>query len=142
MEAARGGVEVAPGVRVAESALEFSFTSGSGPGGQNVNKRATRCVLRVALSALPIGEEARERLRGLAPHLVTAEGDVLISGGEHRTQERNRDECLTRLRELVVAARVRPKVRKKTRPTRGSKERRISEKKRRGEIKRGRREGE
>lgn len=134
-----GGVELAPGVVVAEQALGFTFTTSTGPGGQNVNKRATRCVLRVALADLPLHPEAIERLRHAAGHLVTDAGDLVISGGRERSQERNREDCLARLRELLIAAMVRPKVRRKTKPTRGSKERRLSAKKMRGEIKNSRR---
>ncbi|MBM4108157.1 MAG: aminoacyl-tRNA hydrolase [Phycisphaerae bacterium] len=137
-----GGVELAPGVTVPEQALSFTFTTSTGPGGQNVNKRATRCVLRIALADLPLHPEAVERLRHAAGHRVTDAGDLVISGGRERTQERNRDDCLARLRELLVAAMVRPKTRRRTRPTRGSKERRLSSKKRRGEIKRSRRSPE
>jgi len=132
-------VEVAPGVRVPRAALEFSFVAASGPGGQNVNKRATKCVLRVALSALRLSEAQTTRFRDIAGHLITDAGDVLIAAGEHRSQSQNEAECLERLRELLIVARRPVRKRIKTKPTRGSKERRISEKKRRGEIKRGRR---
>lgn len=137
-----GGVEVAPGVRVPAAALEFTFASSSGPGGQNVNKRATKALLRVALEALPLHPMARERLERLASMYVTAGGDVLIECDEHRSQERNKAGCLERLRALLVEAMKRPKVRKATRPTRGSKERRLREKRARGEQKRVRRSGE
>ena len=133
-------MEIAPRVRVPESVLDFSFSNSSGPGGQNVNKRATKCELRLRLSDLPIHPEARERLAQAASHLVTATGELIIEADDQRTQERNRAACLERLRELVVHAMVRPKVRKKTRPSRGAKERRIAEKKNRGGIKKDRRE--
>lgn len=133
------GVELAPGVVVPEGALRFAFTTSAGPGGQNVNKRATRCVLRVALDDLPLPTDARDRLRAAAPHLVTDAGEIVISAGTERSQERNRAECLERLRALLVAAMVRPRVRRRTRPTRASKERRLAEKKQRGRIKRQRR---
>jgi ribosome-associated protein len=131
---------IAPGVYVPESALEFSFSSSSGPGGQNVNKRATKATLRLGLLNLPIPGDALERLRGLGSHFITGEGELLIQCDEHRSQERNREGCLERLRELLVAALRRPKVRRATRPTRGSKERRLTEKKQRGETKRRRRD--
>lgn len=140
--AAQHGVEVAPGVRVAESALEFSYSSASGPGGQNVNKRATRAQLRVRIVEIPISLRARERLATLGSHWVVDGDTLLIASDEHRSQSQNREECLRRLRALVVAARVPPKPRVATKPSRGSIERRIEGKKRRAETKRGRREVE
>ena len=134
-----GGLELAPGVRIDPDKLDVSFIASAGPGGQNVNKRATRCQLRVALADLPVHDGIRARLAEIVPHLVTASGDVLIASGEHRSQERNRDECLERLRDALIAAMAPVKKRRKTKPTRGSKERRLNEKKRRGEIKRNRR---
>ena len=133
------GVEIAPGVRIDAAAVELSFTSSSGPGGQNVNKRATRCQLRIALQNLPLHPEAVGRLRHMASHLVTDAGDLLIESDRERSQERNKDECFRKLRELLILAMKRPKVRRATKPSRGSKERRIEGKKRRGEIKKNRR---
>ncbi|MBX3389991.1 MAG: aminoacyl-tRNA hydrolase [Phycisphaeraceae bacterium] len=133
------GLELAPGVRVDPGVVELSFSSSSGPGGQNVNKRATRCQLRIALRDLPIHPEATERLKHAASHLVTPSGDLLIDSDQERSQGRNRDACFERLRELLILAMKRPKVRRATRPSRGSKERRIESKKRRGEIKKNRR---
>jgi ribosome-associated protein len=126
---------------VPADALRFSFSSSSGPGGQNVNKRATKAELRLRLEDLPIHPEARERLAEQASHLVTDDGELLILADEHRSQSRNKDECLDRLRAIVVRAMVRPKARRKTRPSRGSVERRIAEKKAVGARKRDRRGG-
>lgn len=134
-----GDVELAPGLLVPSAALEFSFVAASGPGGQNVNKRATKCVLRVALAALRLSAGQDARLRDIAAHLITDSGDILIAAGEHRSQSQNEAECLERLRELLIIARRPVRKRIKTKPTRGSKERRLSEKKRRGQIKRDRR---
>ncbi len=138
---AQSGLELAPGVRVDPGLVELSFTSSSGPGGQNVNKRATRCQLRIALADLPMHHEAILRLRHFAPHLVTASGDLLIDSDQERSQGRNRDACFAKLRELLILAIKRPKIRRATKPSRGSKERRIEGKKRRGEIKKNRRGG-
>lgn len=132
-------VEIAPGVSVHESVLEFSFTTSSGPGGQNVNKRATRAELRVKLADLPIHPAARHRLADAAGWRVTPDGVLILDSGEHRSQLQNKGECLERLRELVTRAVVVPKVRKKTKPSRGSKERRLAGKKARSEIKGNRR---
>lgn len=135
----RWGVEVAPGVRVGEEALRFTFSAASGPGGQNVNKRATKCTLRVALNDLPLNPGQRSRLEAAGARYITDAGELVIQAGEHRSQEQNRGECLARLRTLLNSILRAPKVRRATRPTRASKERRISEKKSRGEIKRLRR---
>lgn len=133
------GVELAPGVRVPENAVRFSFTSSAGPGGQNVNKRATKAELRLALADLPIPEPARARLAALAGQRLTEAGEILIASDEHRSQGRNRAECLDRLRDLIVRALVAPKKRRPSRPTRGSIERRLDTKRKRSEAKRRRR---
>ncbi len=133
------GIELAPGVRVGPDAVDIAYSRSSGPGGQNVNKLSTRCQLRVTLAALPIDPEARLRLEALAGRYLTSDGQVLIDAQEHRSQSRNRDECFEKLRALLVRAMIRPKSRRKTRPTRGSVERRITAKKHRGQIKRDRR---
>lgn len=137
----QSGLEIAPGVRISPGLVDITFSSSSGPGGQNVNKRATRCQLRIALLDVPIHPEARARLEHIAPHLVTPSGDILIEADDNRSQGRNRDACFEKLREIIVQAQKRPKVRKATRPSRGSKERRIEGKKRRSEIKRNRKGG-
>jgi len=136
-----GGLQLAPGVYVEPGLVELSFTSSSGPGGQNVNKRATRCQLRIALRNLPIHPEAIQRLQHAAPHLVTSSGDLLIDSDQERSQGRNRDACFEKLRALLIVCMKRPKIRRATKPSRGSKERRIEGKKRRGEIKKNRRSG-
>lgn len=133
-----GGIPVAPGVRMAPGLLAFSFASSSGPGGQNVNKRATKAELRVRLVDIPIPPDARERLAVLAGRRLTEAGELLIAADEYRSQGRNRDACLERLRELIVRAQVRPKRRRPTRPSRGSVERRLEEKKRRSARKQSR----
>jgi ribosome-associated protein len=146
------GVEIAPGVRAPSAALRFSFARSGGPGGQNVNKLETKAELRIGVDEIPIPGRARARLRADAGDRVVGaetyvdeEGRERVRGGEliltsqtHRSQSRNKDECLEKLREMIVRALVEPKVRRKTRPSRASKERRLNEKKSRGDIKRGR----
>lgn len=132
------GVVVQGRVVARDDQFDFSFVSSGGPGGQNVNKRATKCVMRLAVTALALTPNQLDRLRGLAGSLLTTGDELVITSDEHRSQERNRSECIDRLAELVRRALVVPKVRRKTKPSRGAKERRISEKKRTGEIKRGR----
>jgi len=112
---------------IPESELRFSFVRGAGPGGQNVNKVATTAQLRFDLAATTLLDAAgKARLRALAGHRLTDEGEILIIARNHRTQEGNRREALGRLRELIGRALVVPKTRRPTRPTRASNERRIA----------------
>lgn len=134
-------VTLAPGVAVPAGALRFAFVASSGPGGQNVNKRATKAELRIALDAIPIPPDARERLAALAGRRLSDAGDLVITADEYRSQGRNADASLDRLRTLILQALVRPKRRRKTRPTASSRERRLSAKRRRAETKRTRRSG-
>lgn len=134
-----GRTRLAPAVFVQDEALTFRAVRSSGPGGQNVNKRSTKIELRVALEAIPLDRGARSRLRRLAGSRLTDAGEIVIAADEERSQRRNREAALGRLREMVARALVRPKPRKKTKPSRGSVERRLKEKKQRGEIKRTRR---
>jgi ribosome-associated protein len=136
-----GRIRLAPGVEVPEGVLTFSFSSSSGPGGQNVNKRATKAELRVRLEDLGIGAGVQSRLAALAGHRMTSAGELVIDADEHRSQLQNKAACLDRLGELILLALVEPKRRKKTRPSAGSKQRRLREKKIRGEHKRNRRSG-
>jgi ribosome-associated protein len=138
-EASDGGLlELAPGVRASGSILRFAFSRSGGPGGQNVNKLSTKAELRVGLVDLPISDRARHRLADAAGRRVTDEGVLVLVSEVHRSQSRNKTECLDKLRELLVSAIAEPKYRRKTKPTRGSKERRLTEKKVRGDVKRTR----
>jgi len=137
-------VRLGNGCWVVPAAIDFTFVRGSGPGGQHVNKTSTKAQLRVMLADLHgLDDAAIGRLRSLAgSHLVGdgAEEALLIADHSTRSQADNRDACLARLKTLVSMAAKRPKVRKPTKPTRGSKERRLEAKKREGEKKRMRRE--
>lgn len=136
------GLEVAPRVFVAEGLLDFSFSSSSGPGGQNVNKRATKCTLRLRVDVLPISAAAKHRLATLGSHYLTDSGELIIQTDDLRSQERNKSECLAKLRALIIEAQQVPKVRKATKPSKAAKRRRMDEKRHRGETKRRRREGD
>lgn len=138
------GVELAPRVRVPASMLRFRFVRSRGPGGQNVNKVSTACEFRLHLADLApsLTPGAMERLRvGLGPGRLTAGGEIQLFSDEHRSQEQNRDAVLGRLRELLIHAMAEPKRRKKTKPSRASKRRRVEGKRRRAEVKSGRRAG-
>ena len=105
-----------------------------------MNKTATRAELRVALAAIGgVHPEAIERIRANAGHmLVESSDEIRIVSQEHRSQVQNREACLARLRSLVESFEFPPKIRRKTKPTRGSKERRLKEKREHSEKKRNR----
>ncbi len=130
---------LAPGVAVHPGAVRFTYTASSGPGGQNVNKRATRAQMRVSLDALGLRPAVRARFERLASAWITGEGDVLIASDAQRSQRRNRQACLDRLRVVLVHAMAEPKRRRPTRVPRGSIERRLETKRQRGQTKRRRR---
>ena len=123
-----------------ERELEESFIQASGPGGQNVNKVATAVQLRFDVRASPsLPGEVKTRLEKLAGSRLTNDGVLIIVAREHRTQERNRQAARDRLIELVRAATIVPRKRKPTRPTLGSKKRRLDSKTKAGRTKKLRR---
>jgi len=131
---------VEPGVVIPDEELQWKFIRSSGPGGQNVNKVSSAAQLRFLLpqnTSLPAA--AANRLRRLAGAKLLDDGSILFKAMSERSQEQNRRAAQERLCALIRAALVEPKVRRKTRPTQGSKERRIDVKKRRGATKRQRR---
>ena len=123
-------------ISIDERELEEQFIRSSGPGGQNVNKLETAVQLRFDVRHSPsLPHDVRLRLERLAGQRLTKDGVVVITAQRHRTQERNRQNALDRLIELIQRAAVVPKRRRPTRPTAGSKKRRLESKKRRGTIK-------
>ncbi len=132
-------LQITPDIAIPDEEFEWKFIRASGPGGQNVNKVATAVQLRFLLpqnTSLPVA--ARNRLRRIAGAKINDDGTILISARSERSQDQNRRDALERLAELVRTALIEPKIRKKTRPTKASKERRIDTKKRRGSTKQGR----
>jgi ribosome-associated protein len=126
-------------IAIPDEELEWKFIRSSGPGGQNVNKVASAVQLRFLLpqnTSLPAA--VRLRLQRLAGQRLIDDGTILLTARNERSQEQNRRAALERLADLVRAALIEPKIRKKTRPTRASKERRIDTKKRRAGTKRQR----
>lgn len=133
------GIELGPGVWTDREQLRFGFSRSSGPGGQNVNKVNTKTELRISLAAMHgLSDRALVRLRTLAGRRITPDGDVLLTADSQRTQESNRRACLEKLRELIETAIVEPKVRKKSKPSKGAKRRRLESKKKQGEKKKAR----
>ncbi|MFO7652698.1 MAG: alternative ribosome rescue aminoacyl-tRNA hydrolase ArfB [Candidatus Krumholzibacteriia bacterium] len=126
-------------IPLAEIALVASRSSG--PGGQHVNKAETRIQLRWnLLESAVLTDRDRDLAATRLASRLTREGELVLECESHRSQKRNRDECLERLAEIMRAALHRDPPRRKTRPTKASEERRIQEKKRRGQIKRLRKE--
>ncbi len=134
-------IRIAAGIAIDERELQESFIRSAGPGGQNVNKVATAVQLRFDVAASPsLPAELKERLRALAGRRLSAGGELMIEASRFRTRERNREDALQRLVALLQAAAERPKARKPTRPTAGSKQRRLEGKRQRAatKAKRGR----
>ena len=123
--------------KVDEKELQWVYVQSSGPGGQNVNKVATAVQLRfdVAHSA-SLPEEARIRLARLVGRRITQDGVLIIEAKRYRTQEKNRQDALERLAGLLNKASEKPKIRRKTKPTKASKQQRLAKKRRRSEVKR------
>ena len=119
----------------AHAMAEESFLAGSGPGGQNANKVATEVQLRVNIYQLRLAPHVFARLRTIAGSKLTANGDLLITARQHRTQDANRQAARAKLDELLEAAHQRPKPRAKSRVNRVGKAQRLKAKKARGTVK-------
>ena len=163
-------VELAPGVVVDADVLRWAFARSGGPGGQNVNKVSSKAELRITLGDLPLAHAVVVRLCGLWPRAIVGVGEPVIDevaetagpgvpptavmrpsfdpraelqlvSQTDRSQSGNKAECLARLRQLIIQAMVKPKTRRKTKPSYGAKQRRLADKKRDGSIKKRRRAG-
>jgi ribosome-associated protein len=132
-------LEVTPSIRIPLDEFEWSFARSGGPGGQNVNKVASKAVLRWNLAGSPsVPEEVKGRFRERFPSRITTEGELVIASELTRDQGRNRDDCLEKLATMLRSAAVRPKVRRATKPSKASKRRRVEEKRRQSVRKAGR----
>lgn len=129
-------IPVTSRISLDESELAFSFIRASGPGGQNVNKVSSAVQLRFDVRNSPsLPESVKQRLERLAGRRLTSDGVLVLTAQQYRSQERNREDAITRLSELIRQAAIVPKARRATRPTLGSKRRRLDAKTRRGAIK-------
>jgi ribosome-associated protein len=133
-------ITITPTISIDDSEIELHFVRASGPGGQNVNKVSTAVQLRFDVGNSPsLPGDVRTRLIRLAGRRVTQDGILIIEARQFRTQERNREDAIKRLVELIRQATQKPKPRRKTKPSRAAKEKRIEGKKQRSNIKKMRR---
>jgi ribosome-associated protein len=132
-------IRITDALAIDDSEIEQDFIRASGPGGQHVNKAATAVQLRFDIANSPsLPDAVRKRLTRLAGKRVTDDGVLIIEAKRFRTQERNRQDAVDRLVELIRKAAQSPKTRRKTKPSRAAREQRLGEKRRRSQIKRSR----
>ncbi|MBL8799133.1 MAG: aminoacyl-tRNA hydrolase [Planctomycetia bacterium] len=133
-------LEVTGRLRIPDEEFDWSYARSGGPGGQNVNKVASKAVLRWHFAASPsVPDDVKARFRAQQPGRITNDGDVLLTSERYRDQERNRQDCLEKLAEMLRQAAVVPKVRKPTKISKGAKRARLADKKRQSARKQARR---
>jgi ribosome-associated protein len=131
---------ITPNLIIPDSELRLSFARSSGPGGQNVNKVASKAILHFdVLNSPSLRSDIRDRFQAAFSSRLTTTGEVVIHSEEFRDQPKNIQACYEKLRQMILAVLKPPKKRRPTKPTRGSKVRRLNEKKSRSQIKQGRR---
>ena len=133
-------LQITPHLTVPDGEFEWTYVRSGGPGGQNVNKVASKAVLRWDAGASPsVPAAVKARLLAKRAGRFTSEGVLVLTSQRFRDQERNRQDCLEKLRQWLLEAATPPRPRKASKPTRGSKERRLQAKKKRSAVKERRR---
>ena len=133
-------LEITAQLGIPDEEFQWTYVRSGGPGGQNVNKVASKAVLRWDVKGSPsLSDEVKARLCAQQASRITTEGELVLTSQRYRDQERNRQDCLEKLSELVRRAMHRPRTRKKTKPSRGAKEARLREKRHRSNTKSSRR---
>ncbi len=131
-------LDISNSVSIPDNEIEISAIRAQGSGGQNVNKVSSAIHLRFDINASSLPDFYKERLLHLRDQRITKEGVIIIKAQRFRTQEKNREDALQRLQELIKSVAIVPRTRKPTKPTRGSQMRRLDSKKLQGQIKAGR----
>jgi ribosome-associated protein len=127
-------------IRIPSSEFRFTFARSAGPGGQNVNKVNTKVTLHWTVESSPsLPEDVRDRFRSKYGRRINKNGELVIYSQRYRDQGRNTEDCLDKLREMLLDVATAPKKRKATRPSRASKERRLRDKRARSQTKESRR---
>jgi ribosome-associated protein len=133
-------MEITSQLRIPDGELQWTFVRSGGPGGQNVNKVASKAVLRWNVAAgASLPEDVKARFRAQQRNRITADGDLIITSQRYRDQERNKEDCLEKLRNMILQATILPKPRKASKPGRAARERRLQVKRHRSDIKKSRR---
>jgi ribosome-associated protein len=132
-------LEINVRLQIPEQEFQWSFTRSGGPGGQNVNKVASKAELRWNVAATPsLPDDMKMRFMAQVRKRITVDGELILTSQRYRDQGRNREDCLKKLRALILHATIPPRSRKPTRPTRASRVHRLKAKKHRSAIKQSR----